>query len=295
MTTSYDIDVREVPFRKTQRAPAHGAHLPARIFPRARGPSRRPRPPRRRLEQQGPKRERADGARRRGERRARGVDRHDARARGAVSGERAGRALRRALAQAQGARVERRPVHARHPRQLDRRPHGRADRAQAPRSEVRGAPAHRSAERRREHPLSRVALADQRPGCALRAGRQDEARPHDPEQQELLGAVGDDQGRQPAVHPRAQGARRAAAASSCRARSTTTCCPRSRKSSSPPGVPPAARRAWRCSKAASTSGSRSRDRRPTARTRWCASSSPASSTTRASLPDPELRCFTDAC
>ena len=52
---------------------------------------------------QGPPRRGADGPRDRGERRAGGGDRHDARAGGAVPGVGAGRELRRALAEVEGA------------------------------------------------------------------------------------------------------------------------------------------------------------------------------------------------
>jgi len=55
---------------------------------------------------------------------------------------------------------------------------------------------------------------------------------------------------------------------SCRARSTTTCCRPSRRSSSPATAPPAAIVSTTSSRTASTSGSRSRDRRPIVRARW---------------------------
>ena len=97
----FGVKISETEFRRT----AAGRQLIARIY-QPQGAGTVPdaaRPARRRLEQQGPLRQRADGSRRRGERRARGRDRHDARARGALPRFGPGRELRRALAQGSNA------------------------------------------------------------------------------------------------------------------------------------------------------------------------------------------------
>src|SRR6185312_10752133 len=164
-----------------------------------------------RLERQGPLRQRADGAGDRGERRAGSLDRPDARARGALSGLGAGRELRRALAELEGAGLEGRARDARRARELDRRP-PRAARRHAPtRRALRGARIARGARRRRHGALYRHALADQRPFCALSAGREEKTRRHVAEDEELVRALGRDLRGEPAADPRAPRARDAAA------------------------------------------------------------------------------------
>ena len=86
--------------------------------------------------------------------------------------------------------VERRPVDDRHLRQLERRPRRRAARDAPARPALQRDPAARGAEARRHGGLRRDALADQRPVRALPEGREDEARRHDQEQQDLLQARG---------------------------------------------------------------------------------------------------------
>ena len=87
----------------------------------------------------------------------------------AVPGVGAGRELRRALAQIEGRRVERRPVEDRRVRQLQRRPRRRAaGHAPARCALQRDSPA-RGAEPRRDGGLRRDPLADQRPLRALPA------------------------------------------------------------------------------------------------------------------------------
>ena len=234
------------------------------------------RPARRRLEPQGPSRRGADGPRGGGERRAGGRHRHDAGAGSAVPGVRAGRELRRALAQIEGGRVERRPVEDRRVRQLQRRPRRRAAghapaRCALQRDSPARGPAHRC-----DGGLRRDALTDQRPVRALPASGEDEARGDDPEQQDLLQSVGDDLRRQSAADPRApRGGDAGAAADHAR---------RARRQRAP-GPAGEIRRdlqggrrrlpATTCSRAANTSGSPSRGRRPTAPARWSRRSSRA--------------------
>jgi acetyl esterase/lipase len=81
-----------------------------------------------------------------------------------------------------------------------------------PRDARYGALACRGARRRRHGALHRRALADQRPLRALPAGREEKARRHDAEDQELVRALGRDLRGEPAADPRAPRARDAAAA-----------------------------------------------------------------------------------
>ena len=94
--------------RQRSRVPANGGRAGAdgpHLSTEGRRPvSHRPRSARRRVERQGSPRGRADGPRAGGERRPRRRDRHDAGAGSAVPGVRAGRELRRALAQDEGRR-----------------------------------------------------------------------------------------------------------------------------------------------------------------------------------------------
>jgi hypothetical protein len=106
-----------------ERADAHGAHLST---PGGRTVSDASRSARRRLEQQGPHGERADGPRGGGERRPRGGRRPDARAGRPVSRVDAGRKLRRPLAQVESRRLERRGGRPRRAGQLQRRSRRRA-------------------------------------------------------------------------------------------------------------------------------------------------------------------------
>ena len=159
---SREVDVRRTPAGRT---------LMARIYqPTRRGTvPDRARPARRRVERQGSPRRRADGSRAGRERHPGRRHRPDAGAGSAVSGVRAGRQLRRALAEIEGRGVERRPVENRRVRQLQRRTRRRAARDAPARSALQRDSAARRAERRRDDRLRRDALADQRPVRALPA------------------------------------------------------------------------------------------------------------------------------
>ena len=127
---------------------------------------------RRRVECQGPHGGRADGSRAGGERVAGGRDRHDERAGSAVSRVRAGRELRRALAQVEGRVLERRRVEARDLRKLQRRPCGGAARDASARQTLQRDSASRGAEDRRHRGLCGVPIADQRSVRALQERRE---------------------------------------------------------------------------------------------------------------------------
>ena len=105
---SFDVEVTEVEMRRNRARPdADGPRLPAQ------GPRPVPgaaRSARRRLEQQGSQGRGADGSRTRRQRRAGRGHRPDPCARVAVSGVGAGCQLRRALAEVEGRRLERRRV-----------------------------------------------------------------------------------------------------------------------------------------------------------------------------------------
>ena len=186
----FEIKVSEVEFRRN----AAGRMLMARIYqPDGAGTvSHHARSARRRVERQGPLRGGTDGPRAGGQRRAGGRHRHDAGAGSAVPGVRAGRELRRALAQMESGLVERRPVEDRHLRQLQRRPRRRAPGHAPARCALQRDSAARGAERRCDGGLHRDALADQRPVRALPECGENEARGHDQEQHDLLQAVGND-------------------------------------------------------------------------------------------------------
>ena len=134
---------------------------------------------------------------------ARRRHRPDAGAGSAVSGVRAGRKLRRALAEVEGRVVERRPVEDRRLRQLERRPRRRAARDAPARSALQRDSASRGAEGRRDGGLRRDAVADQRSVRALPERGEDEARGHGQEPHDVLQAVGDDPRKQSAGDPRA--------------------------------------------------------------------------------------------
>ena len=107
------------------RAAVDGAHLSTG---RGRSVSDRARSARRRMEREGSARRGTDGPRARGQRPAGGGHRYDARAGGAVPGLRAGRQLRRALAQVEGRVLEGRWFEDRRLRELQRRSRRRTPR-----------------------------------------------------------------------------------------------------------------------------------------------------------------------
>ena len=170
------------------------------------------------------------------------ADRHDAGARSAVSGLRAGRQLRRALAQ-----DERRQRGTATPSKIG--VYG---------SSSGGHVAELLAMRPRDPRYNAIPLADapnvdatvayvamrspiSNPFARYENAERAASASHDEEPQDVLRPVGDDPRKQPAGNSRApRDGRRWCRSSSCRARSTTTCCRRCRRSSSRPTRPPAA-------------------------------------------------------
>ena len=171
----FEISVREVEFRRTAAGRhADGAHLSAG---RRGTVSHRARSARRRVEREGSPRRGADGSRARGERPAGRRDRHDAGAGSAVSGVRAGRQLRRALAQGEGGGVERRSRSKIGIYGSSSGGHVAELLAMRPRDPRYNAiPLPRGAERRCDGGLRRDALAGQQPVRALPECRAAEAR-----------------------------------------------------------------------------------------------------------------------